>query len=126
MSLRTPRILVTGSRAWDDYACIRDTLRFEFIINHRNRDAVLVHGGCPTGADAMADKAWRKQQLPIEIYPADWSLGKQAGYIRNKEMVDSNPTVCYAFILNESKGATMTAQLAQDAGIPTYIIRRNT
>lgn len=119
--------MVSGSRDWDDYLIIRDTLKYEFILNHKDRSMTLIHGNCPTGADAMADRAWRRQSLPVETYDADWErYGKRAGYIRNKAMVDSKPHVCWAFILNESKGATMASELALKAGIPTFIIRRNT
>ncbi len=33
---------------------------------------VLVHGGCPTGADWIADKIWRSWQWEPEVVLADW------------------------------------------------------
>ena len=113
------RILVTGSRDWQDPVTIIDALIDEF-----ESKAVLVHGGA-SGADFMAAKVWTKAGMPAEPHPADWSKGRGAGYERNAEMVALGADVCLAFIRDESKGATHTAELAQKAGIRTIIYRES-
>lgn len=121
------RILVTGSRDWTDQVVIVQALWDTAMQMVREGYVpVLVHGACPTGADHIADMAWSTNQWEVERHPADWDkFGKRAGYLRNKEMVDSGIDVCLAFIKNGSKGATMTLNLADAAGIPTKIYRED-
>lgn len=113
------RILITGSRTWDDANVI-----LEAIDEHGGDYAVVVSGHCPLGADAMAEDAAEALGMDVELHPADWNQhGKRAGFLRNAEMVNLGADVCLAFIRDDSKGATMTANLAQKAGIPTIIYR---
>jgi hypothetical protein len=80
-----------------------------------------VHGDCPTGADALAQELADEFRHRSERYPANWAEhGKRAGFVRNAEMVALGADICLAFIRANSKGATMTADLAEKAGIPTY------
>lgn len=121
------RILITGSRDWEDEAALAFPLGLEVgLANALGKPPVLISGACPTGADALAERIFRQYGLPIEQHPADWEKwGKRAGYLRNKEMVDSDPQVCLAFIRNGSKGATMTRDLTLKAGIRTLVHLQN-
>lgn len=118
---RTKRILITGSRDWNDRLVIEEALS---VVSEPG--AVLISGACPTGADRLSENVWDYWHLPIERHPADWQkFGKRAGFIRNQEMVDSGADICFAFIRNDSKGATHTANAARKAGIPVKEFRIN-
>lgn len=114
------RILITGSRDWDDEQAIVGALwgYTDDFPELTAEDFTLVSGACPTGADRIAEEAAERAGMPIERHPAQWDrYGKSAGFRRNAELVDRGADVCLAFIRGESRGASMTADLAEKAGI---------
>lgn len=119
------RILITGSRTWDDPETIADALWAATGTLWADReidlaDVVVVSGGCPRGADRLCEEAAERAGVRVERHPAEWSrLGKRAGFVRNEEMVNLGADICLAFIKDGSRGASMTARLAEEAGIPT-------
>lgn len=130
----TYRVLLTVSRGWKDRATMKIALSAMVIAARASgKRLVLVHGDCPDG-DRLAHKIARELGVPeedIERVPAKWEEhGKQAGMIRNKEMVDRGADVCLAFVLrcartdhaglkaHGSHGATQCIKLAEHARIP--------
>ena len=57
------RILVTGSRDWDDKTVIFDALS-DVIDDTPMEQVTLVSGACPTGADAIAEWEQAGTDLP--------------------------------------------------------------
>jgi hypothetical protein len=111
----TYRVLITGSRTWVAEELLRSTLDG---IRWAKPEMVLVHGACPRGADALADKWATDHDVEVERHPADWEThGRAAGFRRNIEMVNLYADVCVAFIRDASKGASHCARAAELAGI---------
>ena len=109
------RVLVTGSRNWTD----REEL---YEVLDELRPAVVLHGGCPTGADAMASDWCQRNGVTEDVFPAEWGIhGRRAGYLRNKAMVDERPDLVVAFRLEGSRGTQMTIDLATQAGLKVRI-----
>lgn len=112
------RMLITGSRTWTDRSLIFRAMSW---AGWRDTAITVVHGKCHKGADDIADDFARQLGWTIEGHPADWKrYGRRAGFVRNAEMVAAGADVCLAFIHNNSKGATMCAELAEKAGILTH------
>jgi YspA, cpYpsA-related SLOG family len=117
------RILITGSRTWADRALLSFELGVAIGESGRElRHVVLVHGACPSGADAIAAALATSWGYRQEAHPADWRPGgvfdRSAGFRRNAEMIATRPDVVLAFIRDGSAGATHCAGLAEKAGIP--------
>lgn len=106
------RILVTGSRKWDDYPLLAATL---MGIHHLYGVEAVCHGAA-SGADHMADDFCKKWGIAVRSYPALWKdhtdgywcgprceAGESAtcfsaGPRRNQEMLDDfSPTTVVAF-----------------------------
>lgn len=142
------RVLVTGSRGWPDDYTVDDALTEVERDPARvpGSPLVVVHGACPTGADAYAARwvtTWRGyprkggEYVTEEAHPADWSRGRKAGPERNAAMVALGADLCLAFIgpctsprcrrtdSHDSHGASGCADLAEAAGIPTRRFRLN-
>lgn len=117
------RVLVCGSRTWNDPEPIRYFLA-GLQAEHPGADIFVAHGDAQ-GADAYAGIAAEMLGIPVTTFPADWGLhGRKAGFIRNKRMIDEfQPDVVLA--LSEypiTKGTAHTVRLAQQAGITVYVI----
>jgi len=133
------RVIVTGSRAlsrdWADIDLVRAAL--DLARWDAGGPMVVVHGACPTGADAIASWWVRGHQRcgnPLELSeeppPADWDrYGRAAGFRRNAEMVALGADLCLVFALpcskpgcrkprpHDSHGTAHCAGLARRAGI---------
>jgi len=119
------RILVTGSRDWINEAGMASSLKAAANNNVYGFPVVLVHGTA-RGADRMAAAIAHQWGWKVEAHPAQWeNYGKRAGFVRNAEMVKLGADICVAFIRNNSKGATMCAEIAEKANIPTVRVYVN-
>lgn len=138
------RLLVTGSRTWDDGQAV-DARLDEIAAECRTirRTLTVIHGAA-AGVDAIAHNWVKRRQARhwpvwVEAHPAPWNAHcidrctpghrrprrgggdycPAVGMYRNERMVQLDADVCLAFIRDASTGATGCADLAEAAGIPT-------
>jgi hypothetical protein len=92
------RILVTGSQGWGDREVIHRVLKALWTITP---GAVLVSGGCPRGADALAEATWRSLGGEVErhrpVWRPDGAFDPAAGIRRSEKMVQLGADICVAF-----------------------------
>lgn len=98
------RVLVCGGRNYDNYDIVSETLS-KFTV-----DAVIT-GGC-SGADALAERWARENNVAVLLFPAQWDEhGRAAGPIRNQQMLDEGkPDLVLAF-----RGGKGTADMVRRA-----------
>lgn len=118
------RILITGSRHFDPHNPRNYQLMHQALSTTAQKlyaagaaDITVVHGGA-SGADTLADIIASSLGFTIERYPAQWNLyGKQAGPIRNEEMVARGANIVLAFPAAVSPGTKHCMSVARRAGI---------
>ena len=114
------RVLITGSRTWSHRQFIWEQFREMLRRYPVDPHDITVISGTAAGADVICESVAEAYGMTVERHPANWGqYGKRAGFIRNDEMVRTGADLCLAFIRDNSKGATMCADLAEAAGIQT-------
>lgn len=117
------RVLICGSRGWQDKQAIRDLLH---RLDFDHGTCTIIHGDA-RGADRIAAAAAPNYGHRVEPHPAAWQLhGKRAGYLRNAEMLASGIDHVYAFrSAGVSRGTDQMVALATEAGVPVTVVQRD-
>lgn len=113
------RLLVCGSRRWQDFQTIRKVLEYCWAAGYRR----LCHGDA-IGADRIGGLLAKRIGYKVTVFPADWDThGKAAGRIRNQRMLDEfQPDLVIAFRSpGASNGTDHMVSIAQAMGITTLI-----
>jgi hypothetical protein len=124
------RILITASRNWEGVyaeARIHTIMNIYLALADALGDKLtIVHGGCPTGGDAIVDRWARRREddgVIVEVHEASWtSFGRSAGPRRNEFMVNQGADVCLGFLRDNSAGTRNCLALARNAKIPTFVV----
>jgi YspA, cpYpsA-related SLOG family len=126
------RVIVAGSRTFDDYTLLSKTLVGIFIEKKLATHQVEIVSGGADGADKLGEKfvhEAKKKNIPLKlkVMEAEWDKrGESAGFIRNKEMslyAKSNPDgMCIVFWDGASKGTKGMIEIAKKDGLDLHII----
>lgn len=114
------RVIVAGGRDFNDYSLMKNKL--DYYLNEISKiyDIVIV-SGTANGADKLGEKYASEHGYKVNRFPADWSLGKKAGPMRNKEMSE-NADACVVFWDNQSRGTKNMIDNAVKRKLPLRIV----
>jgi len=113
------RVLVCGGREYNDYQ------KVELVLGAAHKAQLfgtVIHGAA-RGADSLAGRWAKENNIPVEEFPADWNrYGRRAGYIRNAQMLkEGKPELVIAF--PGGPGTKMMVELARSAGVVTVVVQ---
>jgi SLOG family YspA-like protein len=110
-------VLVTGGRDFADRDAVFKALD---TVLRKYPNTTVLHGACPTGADAHA-QAWAvDRERPFVGVPAEWGRrGDSAGPIRNSLLIGYLPDACIAFA--GGAGTSDMVRKARAAEIPVWL-----
>jgi hypothetical protein len=109
------RIAVVGSRTFSDYDLLRKTL-------DGHPPFVLVSGGAK-GADTLAEQYANERFYETIIHLPDKKKYGRGAYHRRNKLIVHDADEMVAFIIGESRGTTLSLELARKKGIPVTIIK---
>ena len=108
------KVLVCGSRTFDDYEMLARTL-------DEHKIGTIICGDA-RGADTLAKHYAKERGINLIEVRADWSRGKQAGPVRNQRMIDMWPELVIAFWDGRSRGTKDTLKRAERNNIARIIV----
>ena len=111
------KVLICGARDFNDITLI------DSFVRSLPKDTTIIEGEAK-GADSIARDCAIKYGLQVEKYPADWSMGKVGGVLRNKKMLlEGKPDyiVGYSKDIKTSKGTKNMLTQGIKAGVPTFL-----
>ena len=132
------KVIICGSRTFDNFNFLEEKVCYIFHdLKERgilygtpngDREIIEIISGGADGADIWGEWFASLYGLKCKVFPADWEhKGKQAGIIRNHEMVDyiTNQDcvgLIIAFWDGESKGTQDCFNYGHKNGLDTHII----
>lgn len=117
------RIIVAGSRTFNDYELLKKKL--DFYLQNKNVNDIEILEGEAKGADKLGKQYAIEKGIKYTGYPADWNkYGKGAGFKRNREMAQ-NATHAVIFWDGESKGTKNMIDLCDEYRLVKRIVLFN-
>lgn len=114
------RVIIAGSRDFDDYGMLCESCDRFLAQKHQTHDIVIV-SGTARGADQLGERYAHERGYAVEKYPADWNRdGKAAGPIRNAQMAMVADALI-AFWDGNSRGTQNMIDLARLKPYPSVL-----
>lgn len=112
------KVIVAGGRKFYNYDLVKSTL---LRLLEEFPQFEVVSGGA-FGADKLGERFAVEHGLKIHQFIPDWTIGKSAGFIRNKQMPNFGDALV-AFWDGKSPGTRNMIQLAKDRDLLVKIVR---
>lgn len=112
------RVIVAGSRRFNDYPLL--SAKLDHLLQHHSE--VEIVSGAASRADMLGERYALERGHPVKRFPANWSLGKRTGPIRNGKMVDY-ATHLVAFWNGWSRDTKNMIEQAQDKGLQVRVVK---
>lgn len=120
------RIIIAGGRDFKDYELLKEKVDYYLSNAVQNNYKIIIVSGTAKGADKLGEKYAKERGYEIAYFPADWSLGKRAGYLRNEQMAlyakEHNMGALICFWDGQSKGSKHMIDLAKRQGLHIRIV----
>lgn len=121
------RVIVAGSRSFDDYQMLEwhlNLLLWPFNDNPEEYSIEIV-SGTARGADKLGERYAQLTGYNVTRFPANWNThGRAAGYIRNEEMA-KYADMAVLFWDDVSRGTKHMIDLCKKHDIPCCVIHYN-
>ena len=78
------KVIIAGGRDFNDLKLLSKVCDYYL----QNKDNIEIVSGSARGADRLGEEYAKSKGYSIKYFPANWDIGKSAGYIRNAEMAD--------------------------------------
>lgn len=111
MNLPAIKLIIAGSREFDDYPRVEYETRY-FLNDYANNQISII-SGTARGADRLGIRLAQEYGLGLIEMPAEWDIyGRSAGYIRNEKMAQI-ATHALIFWNQKSRGSRHMIEMAK-------------
>lgn len=113
------RVIVAGSRDFDNYNMLEEKL--DFLLQNQ-KDIVIISGNAK-GADTLGEQYAFNRGYEVIIHEAQWDKYKKAaGYIRNEQMAKV-ADACVVFWDGKSRGSKHMIDLAHKHNLKVRVVK---
>jgi hypothetical protein len=108
------KVIIAGSRSINDkWTIIEAVGATDWIIDE-------VVSGAANGVDKLGEQWADIHNIPVKQFPADWEIGKHAGYVRNVQMAQYADALI-AIWDGKSKGTLHMISAMVNINKPVYV-----
>lgn len=107
------KVIIAGGRNITNIACVRGA-----VANSGFEVTEIISGGA-AGVDTLGETYGKQEGIPVRIFPADWSLGRKAGPLRNATMAQNADALILVWD-GKSRGSASMKREARKHGLRVF------